>query len=58
MVLFNGGEKRLLLANTEFTSINVQTNIIVLPNRESKFYSDVVSSIVLCMASGILSVQA
>lgn len=51
-------KKTLLLGSSEFTSIYVQTSVILLPNRESKFYPDVVSSIVLCMDPGILSVQA
>lgn len=48
----------MLLGSSEFKSIYVQISVILLPNRESKFYPDVVSSIVLCLDSGILSVQA
>lgn len=54
------GEKKSLLASSEFTSIYVQGNVILLPNRESKFYSAILNSIHLlpCMGSGFLSVQA
>lgn len=56
---FHGGEK-FLLSSSEFTSIYVQSNVILLPNRESKFYSDVLNSVHLlpCMDSGFLSVEA
>lgn len=47
----------MLLCSSEFTSIYVQTNVILLLNRESKFYS-ALGSVLPCMDSGILSVRA
>lgn len=55
---FTEEKKYLLLCSSEFVSVYVQTNVILLPNGESKFCSGVVSSMLPCMGSGILSVQA
>lgn len=52
ITLSHGGEKSPL-SSSEFTSVYVHSNVILLPNRESKFYFDVLNSTHLlpCMDS-------